>query len=162
MKTKKFTYNQHKQGESLRKYFTKKWLKNGRQCEECGIRINHRQNLKRHLYLNCRASGKVVYKERKKKERIPVSCDKCGRTFKWKTSLTKHIQDLHMSEEEKLLEFYRCTLCNFRCPGETFLKVHFSRAHEVKTLSCDDCDLKYATTDTLRRHRKMKHLNVVL
>ena len=48
-------------------------LKNDKRCEDCGIQINHRQNLRRHTELSCLALGKILFnKKTEKKEKIPV------------------------------------------------------------------------------------------
>ena len=60
-------------------------------------------------------------------------------------------------DEKKMIQMFQCTVCDFRCSGETYLKMHVSRFHGVKTLSCDDCGLKYAQKDTLRNHQKQKN-----
>ena len=80
------------------------------------------------------------------------------KTFTWKDSLVKHRRNVHMTEEQKALEMFHCTLCNFRCAGgETYLKMHVSKVHRVRTLSCDDCGLKYTQKVSLRKHQKIKH-----
>ena len=86
------------------------------------------------------------------------SCKECGNNFKWKSSLANHRRSMHMTEEDKSIEMIHCSLCNFRCQGgEKYLKMHVSRVHEVKTLSCDECGLKYTNHNTLRKHLKNKH-----
>ena len=130
-------------------------------CKECGIEIQHRQNVKRHKELSCPSLVKIIVRETdKKKERIPdmYNCRECGNTFKWKSSLVAHRRSMHMTEEDKSIKMFHCNLCNFRCSGgEKYLKMHVSRVHEVKTLTCDECGLKYTNHDTLRKHLKNKH-----
>ena len=131
-------------------------------CKECGIEIQHRQNVKRHKELSCPSLGKIIVKEpvKKKEKEIPsmYNCKECGNNFKWKSSLANHRRSMHMTEEDKSNEMIHCNLCNFRCQGgEKYLKMHVSRVHEVKTLSCDECGLKYTNHDTLRKHLKNKH-----
>ena len=151
--------NKNKTRHGYEKGLTKRWLKNGKKCEDCGILIKFRQNIRRHLTLNCPALGKVVTKETiKSRQSTPSTCDDCGKSFGLRNSLMKHRRDRHMSDMDKLIEFFHCKLCNFKVASETYLKVHISKVHGVKQESCEVCGAKYANRDTLRKHKKANHL----
>ena len=149
-------YNFNSQ-ENTNEELRKRWLKNDQRCEDCGIHIKHRQNLWRHVK-NCPALGKVHTKQQMDTQKEePSECKECNRTFKLKKTLAKHRRDHHMTEEEKLMDFFHCTLCPFRCAEETYLKVHVSKAHNVAVLSCDLCESKFSNKDSFRVHKKAKH-----
>ena len=93
-----------------------KWLRNDRKCEDCGTQRNVRRNLARHLKLNCPALGKVyIKKSPSNQQKGRFVCEECGKIYALRSSMLKHKVDMHVTQEDKLLEFFHCALCNFSC-----------------------------------------------
>ena len=81
-------------------------------------------------------------------------CSDCGKTFKSKSGILKHIRTKHKQPRLK----YQCTTCQ-----KSFTEKHQIQAHRVqhggRGISCDLCNKDFTTVFVMRRHRAGVHEN---
>ena len=128
-------------------------------------------------------------KERRKyfrnnKKRIPCEDEGCGKTFKYKGNMEKHLGrkipaicgkcdkefnedrqlSLHMRKIHQHIRKFTCKTCNNSFRGEKSLKNH--EMNHDSTIAggkfrCEDCQLYYRQKHTLKSHIKNKHMEMV-
>ena len=113
-------------------------------------------------------------------------CDTCGRTFRMKTSLDRHIKVIHEKDKQNEIkcnscEFStihrsslnrhtkshhnpkdsittKCHICNISLKTKSSLKMHLKRIHEDKSLTCTNCEYSTNFKAELLKHFQKKHI----
>lgn len=130
-------------------------------CPLCSVKIKQKQNIGRHKNLNCAGVKPMKIKPPKAQTPPLFKCNHCTATYTLKKSLTVHMKQLHLAQYcvENKKSLIQCPKCDFKTIAEKYLKQHESKFHLVmEAFSCDICDKKYKTKDSLRVHMKKIHL----
>ena len=82
-------------------------------------------------------------------------CNFCGKGFKTKQGLERHIQDKH--EENCHLEVNECTLCGEGFIGEQEMNSHILKCikHKIQISNCPSCKANFTMGD-LKRHQELE------
>ena len=79
------------------------------------------------------------------------SCHVCGKEYRWKSLLSRHMR-LHKGSEEDAKKF-TCHICNKEFKLQSVLKLHMQSTHRKKRyFSCHICDRKFRRKVALNRH----------
>ena len=103
-------------------------------CDICDYKVASKNELDEHV---------KVYHQTKK-------CDQCDYKAIDEQEFTNHKNTSH----KKLIS---CEYCKFETENEQTLIVHMKEIHEI---SCDQCDTKFVTKESLNLHVKFKHLTI--
>ena len=132
-------------------------------CPLCLAEIKQKQNVQRHLNLNC--SNLKVKKIKPPKQPtsppVPFKCKFCTASYPEKKTLTAHMKLFHIEQycSENKSSIFQCTQCNFKTLALKYLRQHITRFHtEEKMFSCEMCGRKYSNKDSLRVHVKKVHV----
>ena len=79
------------------------------------------------------------------------SCNLCSSTFTVKSSLTKHIDQIHNKIR------YSCKLCEKSFTSKQNLKFHIESVHEQLKHNCSYCNSTFKLKLSLLTHLKSKH-----
>ena len=87
-------------------------------------------------------------------DKLRNACSVCGKSFKRKDNLTRHVASVHGDKCET------CTICNKTFSTAASLTAHVKRVHEGSPKSCpyDTCNKKYKDKILLTEHLKKTHL----
>jgi hypothetical protein len=135
-------------------------------CEFCVYSTATRQHINKHLQAN--------HKGMKQQFHEKFKCEFCAYSFSMKLNLDKHVQSVHEEKKPKIRKKPRSTPKEWKCSacGETLssiknLQSHFSKVHETEMCymypgkkiekQCNVCLLKFARTDSLKRHISQVH-----
>ncbi|CAD6991236.1 unnamed protein product [Ceratitis capitata] len=78
----------------------------------------------------------------------PAKCETCGKVFKNKSRLRRHINIVHKPSKQ----IFKCEICGKRAKDEEYLELHMN-IHEGKSdLECRFCNKKYARKINVIRH----------
>ena len=81
------------------------------------------------------------------------SCEKCNKTFKWKSNLDRHIDNIHMESERS-----DCQECDKTFTQNYSLKRHVESEHRgMKKFTCDICGKEFTLKQGLTRHIECRH-----
>ena len=84
-----------------------------------------------------------------------VMCDLCGKNFKSKSNLSKHVKTLHLQLNKK-----DCDSCNKTFRDANSLKIHIATIHDKKGISiCEVCDKTFTSKKILKIHVNTIHGN---
>lgn len=136
------------------------------------------------------SGAEVPVKEKKKRSRIitgdAIICEKCGRPFKLRTSLIRHLESYHNRPRTEIDIFkrarpfekngfkrlwYSCTECEKGFPRTNNLRVHMASAHgivlpfkykvrtntKLRPHECELCGSSFLDRTGLTRHMKKVH-----
>ena len=78
------------------------------------------------------------------------SCSYCGKLFKTKNSMDRHISHVHLNERP-----FECPLCKQKFPDDKDLRRHSLTKH---VFPCDLCELKFITASKLDLHINQDHV----
>ena len=78
-------------------------------------------------------------------------CNLCSSTFTVKSSLTKHIDQIHNKIR------YSCDLCEKSFTSKQNLKFHIESVHEQLKHNCSYCNSTFKLKLSLLTHLKSKH-----
>ncbi|XP_048000853.1 zinc finger protein 888-like isoform X2 [Leguminivora glycinivorella] len=78
------------------------------------------------------------------------SCDRCGKQFKEKYLLGRHIK-IHMT----IRDDYPCTICDKTLLSPSALQRHLLIHNEEKKYTCEECKLQFTQKGNLARHRRI-------
>ena len=113
-------------------------------CIVCGKNFSKRNNLKSHMGLHNKSDCKHT-------------CDQCGETFAWKSSLNRHREKVHLKAEESE---YSCDFCSKKYKVQSILKDHVKRDHfDERKHQCDMCSKAFYKLNDLNYHRRL-HLSI--
>ena len=104
------------------------------------------------------SQGDVLNEEKSDKldEDAKYDCESCGKKFRHKGNMQRHVNTIHRKCEE-----FSCHLCDYKTIHKHFLNNHVKRVHQrVKRFHCDQCDYKSYDSANLERHCKMVHLQI--
>ena len=113
-------------------------------------------------------------------------CETCGRTFRMKMSMERHIKVIHEKEKRIVIKCEscafstihrssmnrhikshhkakestatKCPICNMSLKTESNLKLHVKRIHEDKNLICLKCEYSTNFKTDLLKHYQNKHV----
>ena len=129
-------------------------------CDHCDVKFKFNRSLKSHLAAAHQhtKSEKVIQEAEEtvqpKEQSGPAEeyhCDTCGKTFKQKTHLTRHVESLHLGIK------YPCQLCNYKASQISNLVTHTETVHEKKQYTCKICPFEARTRFGVRRHSREEH-----
>ena len=132
-------------------------------CPLCLVEIKQKQNVQRHINLNCSKLKVTKMKPPKQATSPPVlfKCKFCTANYPEKKTLTAHMKLFHIEQccLENKSSIFQCTQCNFKTLALKYLRQHITRFHtEEKMFTCEMCERKYSNKDSLRVHVKNVHL----
>lgn len=127
-------------------------------CDHCDVKFKFNRSLKSHMA----AAHQHIKPEKTETEETvqpkeqsgPVEeyhCDTCGKTFKQKTHLTRHVESLHLGIK------YPCKLCSYKASQISNLVTHTETVHEKKQYNCKLCPFEARTRFGVRRHSREEH-----
>ena len=127
-------------------------------CDYCDLKFKFNRSLKSHLAaahgrdtkteeVN-RDAGKAQARDRSEDE---YHCETCGKRFKQKTHLTRHVESLHLGIK------YPCKLCDYRASQISNLVTHTETVHEKKLYTCKLCPFEARTRFSVRVHAREVH-----
>ena len=121
-------------------------------CDYCDLKFKFNRSLKSHL---AATHGKDTKTEEvgKAKDRSEEEyhCETCGKRFKQKTHLTRHVESLHLGIK------YPCKLCDYRASQISNLVTHTETVHEKKLYTCKLCPFEARTRFSVRVHTREVH-----
>ena len=123
-------------------------------CSNCGISINKKCNVRRHID---RCNRRIVKEQNKKlateSETTPKICSYCKKEAKNEKALKTHIYSNHTKGSGSY-----SLLCESKFTGERYLKKHMTLKHnDAPQLKCNKCDNTSHSTSGLSRHFKRVH-----
>ena len=75
------------------------------------------------------------------------SCHDCGRSFRTKGNMKKHIEEVHVKIK------YPCGECSYQASQKTALRKHMLVKHAGHLMKCKYCDKQYKWDIDLKRVR---------
>ena len=91
-------------------------------------------------------------KETQSKNVFKFECEECGKKFKWKSKLTRHLQ-VHLEEK-----CHKCDTCKKSFAYKDDLKRHNFTVHlNEKCHQCDVCGKSFPENRSLLRHFRTVH-----
>lgn len=130
-------------------------------CDICGKRFHDRSQFSRHLALHngaqhqCQTcqkvfSSDVILRDHMKthSNERPLTCNICGKDFKWRNALRVHLKKHYGST-------YQCYLCGRDFTTKSYLMTHVEMhtGPRVRSHKCNLCDKAYYDKSALRKHR---------
>jgi hypothetical protein len=140
-------------------------------CDFCEHNSSRRPDLLLHMK---RKHGRERRNEealvRKRKEQ---KCNLCSYSTYLRSSLDNHMNSVHPKTRDfsadhtknqqlgkKKKDPMKCPFCSFSVDYPSDLTRHLKAVHlKIKDFSCDLCDFKCSTQNSIRHHRKAKHLD---
>ena len=124
-------------------------------CDHCDVKFKFNRSLKSHLAAahNTPKHEEVSRQTEKVQGRSDdeYRCDTCGKRFKQKTHLTRHVESLHLGIK------YPCKLCDYKASQISNLVTHTETVHEKKQYNCKLCPFEARTRFSVRRHTREMH-----
>ncbi|XP_044527249.1 zinc finger and BTB domain-containing protein 40 isoform X1 [Gracilinanus agilis] len=120
-------------------------------CRECGQMKASKKELEKHLqeaHAGTRASGTP----KKKKRRLPVTCDICGREFAHASGMQYHKLTEHFDEKP-----FSCEECGAKFAANSTLKNHLRLHTGDRPFMCKHCLMTFTQASALAYHTKKKH-----
>ena len=127
-------------------------------CEVCGTTIARSKpsNVKRHRNRCEKKQADIhsaVPEEINKLQEM--KCSFCDIVYKNEESLRTHVYKFHKQQEGDFV----CSICDFRCIQERYLKKHMTLNHnEGELFQCDLCEYKCKYKGSVTRHSKLVHM----
>ena len=134
-----------------------------KKCPFCEKAFKMKKSMK-HLFIHIKSTH---YSERENdlfknvaneydlyRQRNGIHCDQCGNLYSCPDSYSKHIQNIHGSEN------ILCSECAEVFKNENNLKYHMITKHSKVTLYCEHCGHLYKEKRHLDRHIQTVHLQV--
>ena len=82
-------------------------------------------------------------------------CDRCDKRFKEKSSVTKHVNSLHLGIK------FNCEICSLQFTEKGSLKIHINAVHfKLKRFQCDECDQSFGRSYSLKIHVDAVHRKI--
>lgn len=136
-------------------------------CEKCGKVFNHSCHLRRHAKSHlehtyiCRYCNKkftnqanLNIHENIHTKKLVYQCDICHKELKYKTTLRKHILQMHTTETKEVL----CDICGWSFKQRSNLEAHIRTVHlKQRPFSCSICGKTYTAKKHVKNHMKTAH-----
>ncbi|XP_010144342.1 PREDICTED: zinc finger and BTB domain-containing protein 40-like, partial [Buceros rhinoceros silvestris] len=118
------------------------------QCKECSEVKSTKKELEKH---QLEVHG-VVGMAKKKKQRLPVVCDICGREFAHASGMQYHKLTEHFDEKP-----FSCEECGAKFAANSTLKNHLRLHTGDRPFMCKHCLMTFMQASALAYHTKKKH-----
>ncbi|XP_043852297.1 zinc finger and BTB domain-containing protein 40 [Dromiciops gliroides] len=120
-------------------------------CRECGETKASKKELEKHLQEAHGGAG-VLGTPKKKKKRLPVTCDICGREFAHASGMQYHKLTEHFDEKP-----FSCEECGAKFAANSTLKNHLRLHTGDRPFMCKHCLMTFTQASALAYHTKKKH-----
>ncbi|XP_008055842.1 zinc finger and BTB domain-containing protein 40 isoform X1 [Carlito syrichta] len=121
------------------------------QCKECSETKDSKKELEKHQ-LEAHSSGGEPDAPKKKKKRLPVTCDLCGREFAHASGMQYHKLTEHFDEKP-----FSCEECGAKFAANSTLKNHLRLHTGDRPFMCKHCLMTFTQASALAYHTKKKH-----
>ncbi|XP_042739034.1 zinc finger and BTB domain-containing protein 40 isoform X4 [Lagopus leucura] len=119
------------------------------QCKECTEVKSTKKELEKH---QLEVHGEVGMAKKKKKKRLPVTCDICGREFAHASGMQYHKLTEHFDEKP-----FSCEKCGAKFAANSTLKNHLRLHTGDRPFVCKHCLMTFMQASALAYHNKKKH-----
>ncbi|XP_027697211.1 zinc finger and BTB domain-containing protein 40 [Vombatus ursinus] len=120
-------------------------------CRECGEMKASKKELEKHLQEAHGGAGPPGT-PKKKKRRLPVTCDICGREFAHASGMQYHKLTEHFDEKP-----FSCEECGAKFAANSTLKNHLRLHTGDRPFMCKHCLMTFTQASALAYHTKKKH-----
>lgn len=121
------------------------------QCKECNETKESKKELEKHQ-LEAHSIGGEPGAPKKKKKRLPVTCDLCGREFAHASGMQYHKLTEHFDEKP-----FSCEECGAKFAANSTLKNHLRLHTGDRPFMCKHCLMTFTQASALAYHTKKKH-----
>ncbi|XP_045046579.2 zinc finger and BTB domain-containing protein 40 isoform X2 [Desmodus rotundus] len=121
------------------------------QCKECSETRDSKRELEKHQ-LEAHGAGGEPDVPKKKKKRLPVTCDLCGREFAHASGMQYHKLTEHFDEKP-----FSCEECGAKFAANSTLKNHLRLHTGDRPFMCKHCLMTFTQASALAYHTKKKH-----
>ncbi|XP_004603470.2 zinc finger and BTB domain-containing protein 40 [Sorex araneus] len=121
------------------------------QCGECRETKESKKELEKHQ-LEAHGTGGEPEAPKKKKKRLPVTCDLCGREFAHASGMQYHKLTEHFDEKP-----FSCEECGAKFAANSTLKNHLRLHTGDRPFMCKHCLMTFTQASALAYHTKKKH-----
>uniref|UniRef100_G3S369 Zinc finger and BTB domain containing 40 n=1 Tax=Gorilla gorilla gorilla TaxID=9595 RepID=G3S369_GORGO len=121
------------------------------QCKECSETKDSKKELEKHQ-LEAHGAGGEPDAPKKKKKRLPVTCDLCGREFAHASGMQYHKLTEHFDEKP-----FSCEECGAKFAANSTLKNHLRLHTGDRPFMCKHCLMTFTQASALAYHTKKKH-----
>ncbi|KAI5139575.1 Zinc Finger And Btb Domain-Containing Protein 40 [Manis pentadactyla] len=121
------------------------------QCNECSETKDSKKELEKHQ-LEAHGAGGEPNVPKKKKKRLPVTCDLCGREFAHASGMQYHKLTEHFDEKP-----FSCEECGAKFAANSTLKNHLRLHTGDRPFMCKHCLMTFTQASALAYHTKKKH-----
>ncbi|XP_010978128.2 zinc finger and BTB domain-containing protein 40 isoform X1 [Camelus dromedarius] len=121
------------------------------QCKECNETKDSKKELEKHQ-LEAHGAGGEPDVPKKKKKRLPVTCDLCGREFAHASGMQYHKLTEHFDEKP-----FSCEECGAKFAANSTLKNHLRLHTGDRPFMCKHCLMTFTQASALAYHTKKKH-----
>ncbi|XP_025790996.1 zinc finger and BTB domain-containing protein 40 isoform X2 [Puma concolor] len=121
------------------------------QCKECSETKESKKELEKHQ-LEAHGGGGEPDAPKKKKKRLPVTCDLCGREFAHASGMQYHKLTEHFDEKP-----FSCEECGAKFAANSTLKNHLRLHTGDRPFMCKHCLMTFTQASALAYHTKKKH-----
>ncbi|XP_010593360.1 zinc finger and BTB domain-containing protein 40 isoform X1 [Loxodonta africana] len=121
------------------------------QCKDCSETKDSRKELEKHQ-LEAHGAGGEPDIPKKKKKRLPVTCDLCGREFAHASGMQYHKLTEHFDEKP-----FSCEECGAKFAANSTLKNHLRLHTGDRPFMCKHCLMTFTQASALAYHTKKKH-----
>ncbi|XP_019396899.1 PREDICTED: zinc finger and BTB domain-containing protein 40 [Crocodylus porosus] len=118
------------------------------QCKECAEVMSTKKELEKHQLEVHGVAGPA----KKKKKRLPVTCDICGREFAHASGMQYHKLTEHFDEKP-----FSCEECGAKFAANSTLKNHMRLHTGDRPFMCKHCLMTFMQASALAYHTKKKH-----
>ncbi|XP_033231843.1 zinc finger protein 678-like [Belonocnema kinseyi] len=117
-------------------------------CDFCGISMNLKSSLARHIVSCHLQTTKIRHK-----------CNKCPRSYTAMGVLNRHKRLYHETDKPQFI----CDFCGHKANEKASLSKHISSRHLQSSQirhNCNVCSRSYTTTSALNQHKRAEHATV--
>ncbi|KAL7013182.1 hypothetical protein ACKWTF_015238 [Chironomus riparius] len=133
-------------------------------CDKCGMKFKKQKPYDQHKCLTCTHCPKNFSSKTKLNDHIRnmhtdlselslFICDICGKSFKYRPSIVRHVLD-HRKEAK-----YKCEVCGKKWKSDIALRDHIRMCHAAELITCKIC-LKQMKPQCIYQHMRYVHSEV--